>query len=264
MTARIDPYAVLARYYDGAYAAMKDLIDVPFYVGLARRARGPVLEIGCGTGRVLLPMARMGAAIDGVDSSPSMLGILRRKVEREPPDVRERVRTHDGDMRQFRLERKYPLVTMPFRSMQHMHSVEDQVRALSTAAFHLHEKGVLAFDVFYPKFDRLDSRLGEEVLEIEWADASARNRTLRRYYRKDAVDKIGQIFRLTFLLRTYEGEELVGEESESLSLSYYTYPHLRALFLLTGLEVVEQYGSFNRGPLDNRATDMIFLLQRKA
>ena len=118
MTTGINPYAVLAKYYDGAYAAMKDLIDAPFYVDLAQRIGGPVLEMGCGTGRVLLPIARAGIAIDGVDSSLPMLGILRQKVEREPPDVREAIRTHHGDMRNFRLEKKYPLVTIPFRPMQ--------------------------------------------------------------------------------------------------------------------------------------------------
>lgn len=120
MTTGIDPYAVLAKYYDGAYAAMKDLIDVPFYVDLAKRIGGPVLEIGCGTGRVLLPIARAGITIHGVDRSLSMLGILHQKIEREPPDVRDRVRTHNGDMRNFRVEQKYPLVIIPFRPLQHM------------------------------------------------------------------------------------------------------------------------------------------------
>lgn len=262
MTSGIDRYAVLAKYYDGAYAAMNDLIDVPFYVDLAQDIGGPVLEIGCGTGRVLLPIARAGITIHGVDSSLPMLGILREKIERGPPDVRERVRTDHGDMRDFRLEKKYPLVIIPFRPMQHVHSVEEQVRALTAAAFHLDEKGILAFDVFYPKFETLQARLGEEILEIEWPDPSVPTRIVRRYYRKDAVDKIHQSYTLTFLLRTYEGGDLIGEESESLTFSYYTYPHLRALFLLTGLEVVQEYGSFGKAPLDNSATDMIFLLRR--
>lgn len=66
----------------------------------------------------------------------------------------------------------------------------------------------------------------------------------------------------TFLLRTYD-EDLIREECESLSLSYYTGPDLRALFLLRELEVVEEYGSFSKTPLYNSATEMIFLRQRK-
>jgi hypothetical protein len=71
-----------------------------------------------------------------------------------------------------------------------------------------------------------------------------------------------QTFGATFFFRTYEGERLVQEETEPLKMTYYTYPHLRALFLLAGLEVVEQYGSFKKTPLDNAATEMIFLLKK--
>src|SRR5882672_4793621 len=67
-----------------------------------------------------------------------------------------------------------------------------------------------------------------------------------------------------FFFRTYQGERLVQEETEPLRLSYYTYPHLRALFLLTGLEIVEEYGSFERTPLDNQAEQMIFILKKSS
>src|SRR5438445_3360009 len=120
MTSGIDPYAVLAKYYDGAYAAMTDLIDGPFYVDLAQRIGGPVLEIGCGTGRVLLPIARAGTTIHGVDSSLPMLGILREKIEREPPDVRERIRNHHAHIRNFRLGKKHSFVIISFLHKPHM------------------------------------------------------------------------------------------------------------------------------------------------
>jgi SAM-dependent methyltransferase len=257
-----DIYEVLAKYYDGAYAVKKDLVDLPFYLELAKQVGGPVLEIACGTGRVLLPIARAGIQIDGVDSSPAMLHILKHQMDSEPPAVRERIRLHEGDMRDIRLQRKYPLVTIPFRPMQHMHTVPDQVKALQTAAFHLDEGGILAFDVFYPKFELLQGGIGQEVLELEWPDPSNPKWTIRRFFRKDAVDKIQQTFYFTFLLRTFEGEEMVREESTSMTLCYYTYPHLRTLFLLAGLEVAQEYGSFAKAPLDNNATEMIFLLRK--
>ena len=78
------------------------------------------------------------------------------------------------------------------------------------------------------------------------------------------MDKINQTFTATFIFRTYQGERLVEEETELLKMSYYTYPHLRALFLLTGLEIVEEYGSFEKTPLDNEAQQMIFVLKRSS
>lgn len=257
-----DAYEILAEHYDAAYAAKKDLVDVPFYVELARRAGGPVLEIACGTGRVLLNIARAGIAIHGVDNSPAMLGVLAEKLERELSQVRERVTLHDGDMRNFRLGKKYPLIIIPFRPMQHMHTVEDQVAALATAAAHLEDDGRLAFDVFYPKFELIHTGIGDEMLDLEWTVDEERHRAVKRYFRLDSVDKIRQVFTGMFLFRTYDGGNLVGEETDGLKLSYYTYPHLRALFILAGLLPVEEYGTFAKTPLDNSATEMIFVLRK--
>jgi SAM-dependent methyltransferase len=260
----MDSYKISAKHYDQAYAAKEDLVDLPFYLEIAGRIGGPVLEIACGTGRVLLPTARAGIQIHGVDNSVPMLQVLTKHLERESREVQDRVSISEGDMRTFRLLQKYPLVTIPFRPMQHMYTLADQLAAFQTAAFHLAEDGILAFDVFYPKFEFLGLATGQETLELEWRVPSRPGTTVRRFIRKDSVDKINQTFSATFFFRTYEEERLVLEETEPLKLSYYTYPQLRALFLLAGLEVAEEYGSFAKTPLDNRATEMIFLLRKPA
>jgi SAM-dependent methyltransferase len=260
----LDTYHVIAKYYDGAYAAKLDLVDLPFYLDLAEQNGGPVLEIACGTGRVLLPIARTGIEICGVDNSLPMLEVLHRNLAREPQEVCLRITVHEGDMRTFRLNRKFPLVMIPFRPMQHMFTVEDQVAALRTAAAHLADTGTLAFDVFYPKFDMIWARVGEEVPEMEWTPSSDPTKLVRRFFRKDAIDKINQIFSFTFVFRTYQSGDLILEETEAFRLCYYTYPHLRALFRLAGLEPVAEYGSFAKTPMDNTAEQMIFLLRRSS
>ena len=256
------PYELSAKYYDDAYAVKPDLVDLPFYVDLAKQIGGPILEMGCGTGRVLLPIARMGIEIHGLDNAPTMLGILRERIQNEPEQVRSQIALHQGDMRQFRGQKKYVLVTIPFRPMQHMYTLEDQVAALKTGAFHLDNDGILALDVFFPKFQLMDVGIGEEMLELEWPARSHPGRIVRRYFKKDAVDKIHQVFSATFIFRTYHNETLVSEETERIKLSYYAHPQLKALFRLAGLEAVEEYGSFSKTPLDNTAKEMIFLLRR--
>lgn len=258
------PYETSARYYDDAYAAKQDLVDLPFYLDLARRVGGPVLELACGTGRVLLPIAREGIAIHGVDSSPPMLEVLRAKLQREPAQVRDLVSVAQADMRTFRSGKRYPLVLIPFRPMQHMFTVEDQLAALTTAALHLRDDGLLAFDVFFPIFDLIEAGVGEERLELEWPDATNPGRVVRRHFRKDSVDRVNQSFSATWIFRTYDGGKLVSDETEPLRMSYYTYPHLRALFMLAGLEIVEEFGSFDPTALDNSAEQMIFLLRARA
>jgi len=260
MPTATDSYLIGANYYDGAYGAM-DLSDARFYLDLAKECGGPVLEIGCGTGRVLLPTARAGIEIHGLDNSRPMLDVLRENARRESAEAQSRITLHTGDMRDFRLNRSFPLVTIPFRPLQHMYTAADQVAALKSAAAHVAKGGILVFDVFYPKFERLPHKIGEEQLETEWWPNS--ETLIRRYYRKDALDKINQSLSLTFIFRTYRKGELIREESEAITMSYYTYPHLRALFLMAQLESVAEYGSFAKTPLDNTAEEMIFLLRRK-
>jgi SAM-dependent methyltransferase len=265
MAALEDSYDVSAKYYDAAYAKFAEkqvLVDAGFYLELARRSGGPVLEIGCGTGRILLSIARSGIAVEGLDNSRYMMGVLRKHLAAEPPEVRSRVALHAGDMRDFRLGRRFPLVLIPFRPMQHMYTQEDQLAALRSAATHLDDGGLLAFDVFYPKFEIIPTGIGEEILELEWHLESDPSKTVRRYFRKESYDKIAQNFSATFLFRTYDGEKLVSEESEPLKMSYYTYPQMRGLLALANLRIVEEYGSFKKTPMDNDATQMILVVRQ--
>lgn len=210
-------YTTIAKYYEGAYAAKSDLVDLPFYVDLAKQIGGPILEMGCGTGRVLSPIARAGIEIHGLDNSAPMLDVLRRHITNEPAEVQQRILIHQGDMRDFRGQQKYPLVTIPFRPMQHMYTVEDQARVLRTAAFHLQDNGILAFDVFFPKLGLIDAGIGEEKMEMEWPDISHPGRIVRRFFRKESVEKINQVFHFTFIFRTYEGTSSFSKRASHFS-----------------------------------------------
>jgi len=264
MTVQSDIYnSILATYYDEVDGAQRDPVDLDFYVDLARKIGGPVLELACGTGRVLLPIARQGIAIHGVDSSPYMLDVLRKKVAQEPKEVRELVSLHEGDIRSFRSNTKYPLLIIPFGSLHHMYTVADQVAALETAAFHLEPEGALAFDVFYPRWTSILPAIGEEVLEHEWTPKSDPGKIMRHYTRRESTDKIHQTGSSTLIYRIYEGGKLIQEETAPFQTSSYSYPHLRALFMLAGLEVVEEYGSFDRMLLDNNSNQMIFMVRKQ-
>jgi SAM-dependent methyltransferase len=116
----MDSYAVSAKYYDDAYAAEPDLVDLLFYLELAKQFGGPVLETACGTGRILLPIARAGIEIHGVDKSLSMLQVLREQLEREPAEIRNRVTLSKGDMRTFRLSREFHHAVSPAAAHAHL------------------------------------------------------------------------------------------------------------------------------------------------
>jgi ubiquinone/menaquinone biosynthesis C-methylase UbiE len=124
---------ILARTYDPVYGIVRDPSgDVAFYVEQAKDSGGPVLELGCGTGRVLIPTARLGLSCVGLDASAEMLAVLR---EKNPPENLELV---NGRMEAFDLgERRFRLVTAPFRATQHLLDVDAQLSALENVRRHL-------------------------------------------------------------------------------------------------------------------------------
>ncbi|MCY3554938.1 MAG: class I SAM-dependent methyltransferase, partial [Gemmatimonadetes bacterium] len=102
--------------------------DEAFYTEEATRVEGPVLELGCGTGRIMIPIAESGVSIVGLDRAPAMLEVARRKMDALPDETKRRMEIVEGDMRTFSLERRFPLAIMPYRAFLHMMSGEDQRR----------------------------------------------------------------------------------------------------------------------------------------
>ena len=258
-----DSYSSGAKHYDDAYSFKEDLVDRDFYLNLANEYGGPVLEFGCGTGRITLPLARQGVDVTGMDASHSMLEVLRAKLAKEPAGVRRRTRVVEGDFRTHYLGDQFSLVVIPFRPMQHMYTTEDQLAALKNARRHLADDGVLAFDVFNPSFAKILTGIGEEYLDLEWPAQDGTDRMVRRYFVKDEIDLINLNFSGRFIFRLCEGDKVLSEEAQPLKMSFYTYPHLKLLFYAAGLESVGEFGSFDRKPIGPEAPEMIFLLQRR-
>jgi SAM-dependent methyltransferase len=136
-------------YYDKAYGARRK--DVDWYVDLARRTGGPVLEYGVGNGRIAIAMARAGIQVVGVDLSRPMLRSLRERLQREPVAVRRRVLAVRGDMRSVRLRRRFALVIAAFNTLLHLYEREDFERFLAAVRTHLARGGRFAFDISVPQ-----------------------------------------------------------------------------------------------------------------
>lgn len=147
-------YSVIAPCYDQDYAGIRQGADIAFYRRMAETWGGPVLEMGCGTGRVLLPLARAGISVHGMDSSAAMLEQLRR-LDAEPAEVRERVRVTHGDIRRTDAGRRFPLAIAPGNVLHSFLERCDQRAWLWNAHRHLASGGSLCFDVFQPDYHRI-------------------------------------------------------------------------------------------------------------
>lgn len=142
-----------ALFYDHVATGVEG--DVAFYVAEAVAAGSPILELECGTGRILIPVAEAGVEIVGLDVSADMLALARAKLAASPAAVQGRVRLVHGDMRTFELAQPFTLVTIPYRAFLHNLSADDQLRTLERARRHLADNGRLILNVFDPSVRRL-------------------------------------------------------------------------------------------------------------
>jgi SAM-dependent methyltransferase len=250
-------YDRAAPYYDADYEAAGHGEDVGFYVEEARAAGGPVVEMGCGTGRVLLPVARSGVEIVGVDSSAEMLARLERRLAAEPEEVRRRVRVVRGDLCTVRVPGELALVTAPFRVIQHLVERADQRAWLTNVARHLRRDppGLLVFDSFQPDYAQIAESPTVSV-DIERTDPET-GRTLRRVSRSLHHPE-RQTFEVGFewLVEGDDGRDVTVTEVETVA-RWFTRGELECLLELAGFEVLDFWGDFDRTPFGPDSEDQV-------
>lgn len=237
--------------------------DVEFFVALAKESRGPVLELGCGTGRVLLPIARAGVEIVGIDLSSRMLDVCRKKLAGEDSDVRNRVQVIEGDMRQFDLNRKFALITTPFRSFQHLLTVEDQLACLRCVAQHLAPGGRFVLDVFQPSLRLLvdDNRVNEHGFEPEFALPDGRR--VVRSSRVPRTDFLNQVLNVELIHHVAYPNGLQQRLVHEFQMRYFFRWEAEHLLARAGFEVEAVYGDYQRAACGAPgANEMIFIARR--
>ena len=252
-----DPWT--AEVYDFEYEGNARTADVPFWRALAEETGSPVLELACGTARVTIPLARAGWQVTGLDMSPNMLAIARRKLEREGRDIQARVRLVEGDMRDFSLDNEFALIIIPFSAFQVLLDRDDQRRCLACCARHLRPRGRLAIDVFHPRLSRLaaegsveegpDEFSGPEGVSVRWSahtDYDIANQRLRSRCRYE---------------RTASGAEATVSE-HMLELHYFFRFEMEWMLEACGFEVEALYGNVDRGAFTADSPEMIFVARK--
>lgn len=136
-------------YYDKIYRSRTT--DVDYYVGVLGAQSGAVLELGSGSGRVTLALARAGIKVTAVDASERMLASLQARLSRESRDVQRRVTIVQGDMRDVELGATFSRVIAPFNTVLHLYTLEDIAGFLGTVRRHLRPRGTLVFDYATPR-----------------------------------------------------------------------------------------------------------------
>ena len=237
----------------GAYSTRH---DVGFYVGEAARVDGKILEVASGTGRVLIPIARTGKRIVGVDRSRKMLDRCREKLAAEPAAVRDRVTLHDADMRDFDLGERFAAAIFPFRPFQHLATFDDQLSCLDTVRRHLVPGGRLIFDVFNPDLARIATPSTDEFEDTPDTALPDGSR-FRRTGRLVAVHRLDQVndVELVYYVTRPSGE--TERRVHAFQMRWFLRNELEHLLARGGFEIDALYGDFDRSPLVDTSPEII-------
>lgn len=220
---------------------------VEFWLAQARTKGGPVLELGCGTGKLSIPIAKAGFRVVGLDNSAALLHFAASKSHD--------VKWVQGDMRSFNLNERFALIMLPSNNLGHLHTPEDFESCVSSVKRHLTDGGAFVIDVFVPNLKRvlLDPDVEYLLDEYDSPDGEGRVRVMAR----SRYEPTTQIVRTTTIRKIDGQPDLVG----SLDLKMYFPRELEALVRWNGLRIADRYGGHAGEAFDEAARFQILVCE---
>jgi SAM-dependent methyltransferase len=244
-------------YYDHAYRSRTE--DVALYVGKAIERGGPVLEYGCGAGRITIPIAHAGVEVTGVDASKPMLDELRARLKVEPPHVRSRVTVQLGDMRMIALKSRYAQIFCTFNTFLHLYTREDVERFLAQVCAHLAPRGRFVFDASIPSPIDLARDPNKLHRTRPFVHPTLKKRV--KYGERFDYEPLRQVLHVTM---EFEPEDNADEAFVTPLTHRQFFPaELEALLHYNGLRVVDQQDGFSGAPLSPTTDAIVWTCERR-
>lgn len=249
-------------FYDFSYAERTS--DVNFYIDVARQygAKG-VLEIGCGTGRVLCEIAKEGINIDGIDPNSNRIKLCQRYMKpivKQNPKLKSDISTNT--IQTYKSSKKYSLITMPFRVFQHLLTPQAQEDTVQHIKDYLIPGGIFVFDIFNPNIKMLaDDKFKQEFGAEQYVTKSG-----IRFVRKDRIDHRDYFNQLQFAEEIFEFE-LNGKTYkivDKYTTRYSFKNEIELLLKYTGFQLLTIYGDFHKKEFGQAEYpgDLIFVAQK--
>lgn len=220
--------------------------DVDFYLDFAKGLKGPILELGVGTGRIAVPLAEAGHEIVGVDLSPAMLKVAAAKLAGKS-ELAHRLTLIEASMTDFDLGRIFSLALIPARSFQHVIEPVQQRAVLERVRRHLSPGAPLILDLFDPNFELLFAK-DVSALQREARHPRTGHRVRRSVIARDS-DPFRQTIRETLRFEEFNAaNDVVRHEETSWTLRWMTREETRCLLELSGFKPVAQFSDFQKSP----------------
>jgi len=254
----VDYWERIAHYYDLDQGGFEQ--DVDFYLALAQRTGSPILELGCGTGRLLLALGRAGYQVTGVDILPAMLARAEKKAWAAGPKVAGRIRFLQENFCQLDLGERFHLAILAVNTIMHLESPYEQRALLACVFRQLNSGGLLALDLFHPHPDALTPANGEVLLEKTLADPES-GQQIQKFVARQ-VDYARQIIQTTFIYDALDDQGLIRRTAWTFPMRYLHYVEAEQMLLEAGFVIEGVYGSYDLESYDDGAERMLFLARR--
>lgn len=242
-------YEQILQYYDLIHRGLSE--DINYIIKLAARLEQPILELGCGTGRILLPLAKTGHVVVGVDSSQAMLALMTEKIQGEEPSVQERLELHHLDMSNFRLNQRFGLIILPHNTVMHLD--RSQLRqTLQNVRKHLLPGGCLFIDLDNPA--EVADPIDDGLLVLERTVYDEEKGTILLQLSSSQVDTRRQIREVTWI---FDENPAVGtgvtRTVVNVTFHYYMAHELDLLLNDAGLKIQATYGTYGQEPYNEQS-----------
>jgi len=250
-------YDRIARFFDADYVDLLD--DLPMIEAFAQRTGGPLLELGCGTGRLAIPLAEAGYQVTGVDLSPAMLALAGDRAARM--GVMERVTFIQGDYTDTPLGGPYRLAFAALDTFLHLLSQEAQLAALRHWGAHLSAGGLLLIDVMHPDVAQLASFDGRLELEKSWTDEATGHTVMKQLSR--TVDLAEQTLHITLVYDEVTDDGQLRRTLVLFDLRYLWRFEAELLLKQAGFALEAIYGDWALSPFESTSDRMILVARRR-
>jgi len=227
--------------------------DLPFHRAMVLEYGGPVLDLGCGTGRIALELAREGADVTGVELSAQMLERALEKAEQQEIGVTLAL----GDLREFDLERIFSLIVLGYNTLNHLLKDDDLERCLATIRRHMDERSVLVIDTFQPSLSFLGNEPEKRRPILRFRDPYLEKEML--ISEENHYEPTTQINRIVW---SYAADEVEDTRVEELSMRLFFPRELDTILKLSGFVIEVKYGNYDRSPFGSTSPKQLFVLRR--
>ncbi len=247
----------VARFFDAEYADYME--DLPALQAYAQRTGGPLLELGCGTGRLLMPLAQASYAVTGVELSPEMLRVARAKTA--AAGLAERVTLIEGDYVLTPLGGPYHFAFCVMNTFLHLLSQESQVAALRHWRQHLAPRGLLLLDIFQPDVRQLAELDGRMVWDKTWDDSSAGTTVMK--FVTCTVDQAQQILHVTMIYDETGADGALRRTMGPYDIHYMGRFEAQLLLEKAGYVLEAVYGGWDLSPYECHSDRIILVARRR-